>query len=79
MFRFHRLAQAERTHIGPDLLDMFEALRFRARWAFRSPSIGDLSVDRPNGILLFVVDDNLIDGRVFFVSVHVSVSAFQAW
>src|SRR5437588_5815090 len=61
----HLLPQAQGAHVRPDLLDVREALGLRARLAGVAPAERVLAVGWPDGILLLVVDDHLVDGRVF--------------
>src|SRR6267154_6907223 len=56
----HTLTQAERSHVGPDIFDMLQALRPGAPPADRSPTGGNTPVFTPDRILFFVVDDDEI-------------------
>src|SRR4051794_15708635 len=68
---FHLLAQTQRPHVRPNLFDVREALRFRARLARIVPTKRVLTIGRPDRILLFVVHHNFVDGSVFsFVATH---------
>jgi len=51
-----RPALLERTHVGPDLLDVIEALFLRADKTGGLPSSRQLAVRGPDRVLLFVVD-----------------------
>src|SRR5262245_13936990 len=55
----HLLTQAERTHVGPDLLDELEAFLLQPALAGGAPASGDRLVLRPDGVLLFVVHHHL--------------------
>src|SRR5437588_156751 len=63
--RFHLLSEAQGPHVRPDLLDVGEALLLRPLLARVRPAERVLAVCGPDGILLLVVDDHLVDGRVF--------------
>src|SRR5262245_62079613 len=54
----HRLLQAQRTHVRPDLLDEFETLRLLAGLPDVSPAQWILAIYRPDRILLLVIHDN---------------------
>lgn len=55
----HVLAQAQRAHVGPDFLDVGQAVLLQAALAGRPPALGNLLVFRPDGILLLMVDHYL--------------------
>src|SRR4051794_23179812 len=61
----HFLAQAERTHVGPDFMDVGEALRLRTRFAGVVPAEWKLAAGRPDRVLLFMIHDHSVDGGVF--------------
>src|SRR5947209_11371072 len=68
----HLFAQAERSHIGPDFLDIGQAFALGSLFASFSPAQGRLPVSKPDRILFLVVDDHLIGPLVFFfISWHV--------
>src|SRR5579871_6335239 len=71
-------AQAERPHVGPHLFDVGQALLFGAAHARVAPAQGILPRSRPDGVLLLVIDHDLIDRRIFLlVRVHrLSLSPF---
>src|SRR5262245_26451307 len=56
----HVLAEAARPHIGPHLVDMGGAFVLGAYGAVGVPAGGDLHVGGPEGILLLVVDEDLV-------------------
>ena len=60
----HLTSQAERSHIGPDLLDIVETVGFRPRDVQVSPTFRTLSVNRPDGVLFLVVHYHLVLGLV---------------
>src|SRR5258708_16578550 len=62
---FHLLAQRQRPHVGPDFLDVGQALVLRAALADVVPAERVLAVRGPDRVLLFVVDDDLVDRVVF--------------
>src|SRR5215217_743050 len=65
------LAQAEGAHVGPDLLDVGEALRLVAALPDVCPAERILTAHWPDGILFLVVDDHSVDSKVFeIVPVH---------
>jgi hypothetical protein len=71
---FHLLAQTQRPHVGPHLLDMGQALFLRAAFAGVVPAKRVLAISWPDGVLLFVVLYNFVDGCILcFVSIHVSL------
>src|SRR5690606_12110731 len=55
----HFLAQAQRAHVGPDLVDVGQAVLLQAALAHGTPAIGDGLVVGPDRVLLFVVDHYL--------------------
>ena len=61
----HLDAEAQRTHVGPDLFDEREDFVLRAGLAGIAPAGRIRLVRRPDRVLLFVVDDGLVDGLVF--------------
>src|SRR5690606_1998218 len=65
----HVLAQAERAHVGPHLVDVVQAVLLFPRLARGAPALGQRLVVGPDGVLLFVVHDHLED-RVFVVPAH---------
>src|SRR6185295_15575588 len=52
---FHLLAQAEWTHVGPDLFDVREAFILRTRLPRIVPTECVLAIGRPDRVLLFMV------------------------
>src|SRR5262249_848390 len=66
----HLLPQAQPPHVGPDLLDVGEAVGLGARLALRAPAQRQLAVRRPDGVLLLVIDDHSVDGRVLARLAH---------
>src|SRR4051812_22147695 len=73
---FHLLAQTQRAHVSPDLFDVCEAFGLRARLARIVPPERILAVGGPNRILLFVIDDDLVDGCVFSLIQTHRISSF---
>src|SRR5438105_15696104 len=68
----HLLPQAQGAHVRPNFLDVGEALGLRACLPRVPPAERVLAVSRPDGVLLLVVHNNLVDGRVFsLVLTHV--------
>src|SRR3989440_12360874 len=73
----HLFAEAERSHIGPDFLDIGQAFALGSLFAYFSPAQRRLAVSKPDRVLFLVVDDHLIDPLVFFfISWHVRYSFF---
>ena len=67
----HLFPEAQRPHVSPNLFDIGEALVLFPVFACITPAKSILALGRPNRILLFMVDDDLVDRRVFsFVSTH---------
>src|SRR5437763_4592530 len=52
----HPLAQAQRPHVGPNLLDVREARLAGPFGAFATPTGGQVTSGRPNRVLLLVVE-----------------------
>ncbi|CAM2155085.1 hypothetical protein PT2222_320039 [Paraburkholderia tropica] len=75
--RGHRLAQAQRTHVGPYGLDVREALVARTGLALRAPALGHGLVCRPDRILLFVIQHDMENG-VLVAPAHCSPPWFEA-
>src|SRR5262249_9149878 len=71
--RRHFLPQTERSHISPDILDVGQAFGPEALRTYLLPAEGRLPISRPYGVLLFVIDHNLVDGGVFCIVPHHSV------
>src|SRR5256885_1244524 len=67
----HLLAQAQRAHVGPHLVDVGQALVLAALFAHLPPASRRLAVRKPDRVLLLVVDHDLVDTIVFFVFGHV--------
>ena len=67
----HPFPKTQRAHVGPDLLDVRQALLLGAALPLVGSPQRILPVGGPDRILFFVVDDNLVDGGVFpFVFLH---------
>src|SRR5690348_11773959 len=66
---FHLLSEAERAHIGPDFFDVIEAFLLGAGLTDRAPAEWDFAALRPYRILLFVVDDDRVNSRVFAIRI----------
>src|ERR1700680_286430 len=64
---FHLLAQRQRSHVGPDFLDVGQALVLLAALADVVPAERILAMRGPYRVLLFVVDDHLVDRVVFAI------------
>jgi len=60
------LAQAQRSHVSPDLFDIGQALTLQAALASITASQWVLAIGRPDGSMLLMVDDDFIYGCVFF-------------
>src|SRR6185295_12253188 len=71
--RFHLLAETERTHVGPHLLDVIQAFLFRPALAGGRPAGRSLLARRPDRVLLFVIHDDLVGHAVVVFPRHVSV------
>src|SRR5712671_1815621 len=68
----HLFAQAERSHIGPDFLDVGQTFALGSLFAYFPPAQWRGPVSKPDRILFLVVDDHLINSLVlFFISWHV--------
>ena len=63
-------AEAEGAQIRPDFVDVGEALGFAAAFAGLAPAGGELTIYRPERVLLFVVHDHPVDDVVFGVHAH---------
>src|SRR5437588_2675984 len=64
---FHHLfAQAQRAHIGPDFLDIGQAVALEPLLAYFSPAQRKLAVSKPDRVLVLVIDNHRIDPLVFF-------------
>jgi hypothetical protein len=75
----HFLSQAERAHISPDFLDIRQTFRFAAALAGVTPTQGVFAVNRPDGVLLIVVENNLVDGIVLlFLIIHFDLLFFSS-
>ena len=69
------LSNAERAHVGPYFLDVGEAFFPGTAFACIIPAAWVFSLNGPEGVLLFVVDDYLVDRVVFsLVFSHVAYS-----
>ena len=66
----HPVPQAFGPHLRPNFFDVLEAFSLWALFAFRLPSRGNVSIDRPYRVLLFVIDHDLVNRRVFISVVH---------
>ena len=65
--RVHLPAETERPHVGPDTLHVLEALVLETTCTNAPPPQRVGQMRRPDRILLFVVDDDFVNGRVFLV------------
>jgi len=71
---FHLLAKAERSHVGPDLFNVCQALWFGTRFTCITPSKRILAVNGPDGVLFLVIYNDFVYCGVFLlISVHVSL------
>src|SRR5690349_2726480 len=66
----HLLSRTEWSHIRPDFFDVGEAFLFRARLAGIVPPEGVFAVGGPDRVLLFVVNDNFVNGFVLSFFAH---------
>src|SRR5579859_1007925 len=66
----HFLAQTQWPHVRPDLLDIGQAHLLCSALAGVLPAQRVFAVRRPEGILFFVVDHNLINCLIFCVFRH---------
>src|SRR6266496_3173505 len=73
----HLLAKAQRAHVGPDLVDVLEALRLGTLLAHLAPAGRRLAIGEPDGVLLLVVDNHLVGAVVFFVLGHDGLCSSQ--
>ena len=69
---FHFDTQAQRTHISPDLANVFQTLSFCSRFACISPSERQFTMGRPDRILFFMIHNRFVNCLVFAV-VHFSL------
>ena len=68
----HLLAQAQRSHVEPDFLDVCQTFLLHPAFSGIIPAKRVLPVCGPDGVLFIVVKDHFINGVVFsFVTVHV--------
>src|SRR5262249_43752785 len=75
---FHPPAQAQRTHVGPDFLDVLQALRLEPALADVVPAERIVAMRRPDRILLLVIHDHFVDRVVFLlVVVHGSALSYR--
>src|SRR6185369_787482 len=71
------LAQAQRSHVSPDLFDVLQTFGLHTGFTGVKPTECILAIGRPNRVLLFVVEHNFIDCLIFCViSVHLFPSDF---
>src|ERR1044071_3357709 len=68
LLRRERLAEAQRPHVGPHLLDVRQALLLRADRPRVDPAGGVVALGGPDRVLLFVVPDDLV--RAIRISFH---------
>ena len=59
------VSEADGSHVGPDGFDVGEAMSLDSRGSFFGPAVGKSLIGEPEGVLAFVVDDDLVEGRVF--------------
>src|SRR5437879_1099158 len=67
---FHFFAQAERAHIYPGLFDIGQALILGAFFANLAPTQWRLTINKPDRILLFMINYNLIGIFILFLMWH---------
>src|SRR5215203_2442498 len=73
----HKTSQAQRPHVGPHFLDERQALCLGTALPRVAPPERVLAVGRPDGVLLFVVQYDLVDRRAFFLLLeHVTSRGF---
>ena len=71
----HEFHQADRTHICPILLDVFQTRGARIRSVRNAPAGRDVDEARPKGMLSLVIDQNMEDAIFSFEWVgHVTIS-----
>src|SRR5262245_10433509 len=58
----HALPERARSHVGPMLGDVLEALRLRTDVSGVSPAERVAAIGRPDRVLILVVDDHLVFG-----------------
>src|SRR5947209_2103919 len=63
----HLLPQAQGAHVRPNFLHVDQTLGLRAGLPGVAPAERVLAVSRPDGVLLLMVHNDLVDGRVFFL------------
>jgi len=75
---FHLLAQAQWPHVSPYFLNESQAFGFRSTFPGSEPAERIISMVGPDRILLFMVDDNFVDGSVFLImAIHVALSLLR--
>src|SRR2546423_13330757 len=72
--KFHLRAKTQRTHIGPNLIDVLKALGLSALLSHRAPTGWRLGVSEPDGVLLLMVDHHLVRAVILFFFGHNSSS-----
>src|SRR5262249_28944446 len=75
----HLFTQTERAHVRPDFLDVRQTLFFRAAPAGILPTRRVFPINRPDGILLFVIDYYFVDLSIFSLFAAHCVSPRQMW
>src|SRR5687767_7164907 len=71
------VSEAQWARVGQDLLDVRHALRLLPFATRVGPAGRDLLVLGPDRVMLFVIDDDPVHGRVFFVVCRHSVSSLS--
>src|ERR1035437_579973 len=74
-------AYAQRPHVAPSFLNVRQALRLRSALSCITPSQRIRLVCRPEGILFFLIQNNLVNGCVFqlVVSHLASIESEEVW
>src|SRR5215207_7675658 len=63
----HLAAEAQWTHVGPNLIDIGEALGLQSLLTHIAPSGGILTIRRPDRILFFVIDHYFVGNGVLII------------
>ena len=63
----HVAPQTEGPHVRPDFIDVFQTLRFFARFASHPPALRDFPAVKPDRVLLLVIDDHVVNTQVLVI------------